>query len=267
MEEQIEIRVQGQEKSVYFDKMSPERIKMYYEYTEDHFRKGKDYNLKLCSHTRCHGANNPREPWTFGEEAERIFRKFDKLRYRLIPYIYSNAYTRGREGLPMMEHLYLANPGDRNCLSIDDQWMFGDACLVAPIMSEDSRREVYFPEGRWYHYFSGRMEEGNCYKTVEMEMDDMPLYVKAGSIIPMSKEVDFISGEKEEQLTITVYDKEDGETRFTYFDGEEHEIIAVFEQGRVHVQFESLAGCHNVCLIKERGVVKKEAACKSCVFT
>lgn len=221
----------------------------------------------FCSHTRCHGANNPREPWTFGEDAVIIFRKFDKLRYRLIPYIYSSAYIKGKDGLPMMEHLYLANPGDRNCLSIDDQWMFGDALLVAPIMSEDNQREVYFPEGRWYHYFSDTIEDGNCYKTVNMGMDDMPLYVKAGSIIPMGKVSDFIAEEKEEHLIIYIYYKTCGETKFIYFDGEEHEITALFEENKVRIQFKSLPGRHTICLVKEGGVEKKEEVDRMCEFT
>lgn len=166
-----------------------------------------------------------------------------------------------------MEHLYLANPGDRNCVSIDDQWMFGDAFLAAPIMSEDNKREVYFPEGRWYHYFSGAVSEGNTYKTVEMDMEDMPLYVKAGSIVPMGSVSDYVSDEKEEKLTIYVYDKADGETSFNYYDGEEHEIKAVFEQGRVSVQFAGLPGCHTVCLVKEDGMEEQENVCEMCVFT
>lgn len=220
----------------------------------------------FCSHTRCHGANNAREPWTFGEDAETIFRKFDVLRYRLIPYLYSTAYTRGKEGLPMMEHLYLANPNDRNCISIDDEWMFGDAFLVAPVLNYDNEREVYFPEGEWYHYFSEAMEEGKRYKNIYMELEDMPLYVKAGSIIPMQKETQFISEENKSPLTLYVYYKKDGCSKFMYYDGAEYEITAEFGENKVTVQFKHFPEYYSVCLIKDGRSKIQEHVNGECTF-
>lgn len=219
----------------------------------------------FCSHARCHGADNPREPWTFGERAEAIFRRYDKLRYRLIPYIYSTAYVRGKEGLPVMEHLYLANPGDRNCVNIDDEWMFGDAFLAAPILSEDNRREVYYPEGSWYHQFSDEVVEGMQYRTVEMGLEDMPLYVKAGSIVPMTEEAEYITGKKDEKLSVCVYEKEAGRSGFLYYDGDEHEITAVFNQEGVTVQLGNLKGV-TVRLIRRDGIEEKEGVEGACVF-
>lgn len=219
----------------------------------------------FCSHARCHGADNPREPWTFGERAERIFRKYDKLRYRLIPYIYSTAYVRGKEGLPVMEHLYLANPDDRNCIGIDDEWMFGDAFLAAPILREDNRREVYYPEGIWYHQFSDAVEEGMQYRTVEMELEDMPLYVKAGSIVPVAEERENISGKKDEGLCICVYEKELGQTSFVYYDGTEHVITASFVPESVRVELGGLTGV-TVRLVGKGRVQEQNGIGKPCVF-
>lgn len=188
----------------------------------------------FCSHARCHGVHNPREPWTFGERAENIFRRYDKLRYRLIPYIYSMACERGSEGLPMMEHLYLSSPTDRNCRAVDDEWMFGDAFLVAPILNEGGVREVYFPEGTWNHFFSGEKIEGRQYLPVKCELDDMPLYVKSGSIIPNIPEQACIS---EEQLPVTldIYYRESGETVFPYYEKKKYLWKVVFEQQQVRV--------------------------------
>lgn len=184
----------------------------------------------FCSHVRCHGADNPREPWSFGEEAER----FDKLRYRLLPYIYSTAYGRGKEGLPMMEHLYLSNPYDRNCRSIDDQWMFGDAFLVAPVLNEGGEREVYYPSGIWYQYFSNQISEGERFVNVNVPLDDMPLYVKGGSILPMGPDMDYVGESDKDELTICLYYKESGSTNFSYYDGKEYTFTAQFsEQGAV----------------------------------
>lgn len=219
----------------------------------------------FCSHVRCHGANNPREPWTFGERAETIFRKYDKLRYELIPYIYSIAYTRGRQGLPVMEHLYLSNPDDRNCLDIEDEWMFGEAFLAAPILNEGGKREVYFPAGQWYHYFSGEIKQGKQFDTVEMELDDMPLYVKAGSIVPEGKAKNHICG-TEDALTICVYYKESGYSEFLYYDGEEHRIKAAFDTGSVQVETGDLKGNISVKLISVRGIEVKKDVRDCCTF-
>ncbi|MBS6196335.1 MAG: hypothetical protein KH828_12225 [Clostridiales bacterium] len=221
----------------------------------------------FCSHARCHGADNPREPWTFGEKAEEIFRKYDKVRYSLVPYIYSSAYVRGKEGLPVMEHLLLANPTDRNCINIDDQWMFGDAILVAPILSEDDTREVYFPEGRWYHYFSHKIEAGSSFKTVTMPLEDMPLYVKEGSILPLSGAArDHIAGKKEDDLSLDIYDKKDGQTEFLYYDGAEHKITAKFSSDFVNVDLGDISQEVKVRLISEEGIQIIEQVKKKCEF-
>ncbi len=196
----------------------------------------------FCSHTRCHGANNPREPWTFGERAEKIFRKFDKIRYRLIPYIYSMAYERGKQGLPLMEHLYLANPKDRNCLNIEDQWMFGDAFLVAPILNEGGKREIYYPEGTWYHYLTEDAIEGGKYAWVEMPLEDMPLYIKGGSIVITGQVTPYVEAETEKVLTVNVYKKEMGKTESLYYDGREHRVEALFDRKQVCVKTGDLAG-------------------------
>ncbi|OZJ03784.1 hypothetical protein BZG36_03472 [Bifiguratus adelaidae] len=113
----------------------------------------------LCSHSRTHGAGteNSREPWSFGEEANTIFKKFDDLRYSLLPYIYVMARKASQTGAPMVRALIYDFSSDKNTWHIDDQYMFGDALLVAPILeSLDTRttRDVYLPAGTWYDYWT-----------------------------------------------------------------------------------------------------------------
>ncbi len=90
----------------------------------------------FSSHSRCHGAGNEthREPWYFSEEACRIFRFYAKLRYSLMPYIYEQAGECIRTGLPMMRALYLEYPEDRNVRYLDDEYLFGDSLLIAPVL-------------------------------------------------------------------------------------------------------------------------------------
>ncbi len=211
----------------------------------------------FCSHARCHGVGNPREPWSFGEEIEDIFRRYDELRYQLIPYIYSQGHTLAKQGLPIMAHLILSNPKDRNCINIDDQWMFGESFLVAPVLSEKNSREVYFPEGGWYDYWTNEYIEGGRFVQVEAPLDVLPLYVKAGSIVPMGPVVSHITSEKDENLTIRVYAKKEGESQFTYYNGQEYTIKACFDGEGVNVEYAGVATVKNIEIISFDGKIQK----------
>ena len=156
------------------------------------------------SHVRCHGAP-PREPWAYGEEAERIFRQYDELRYRLLPYIYSEAVICGRTSLPMMRPLVLDYQDDPNTFTIDDQYLFGRNLLVAPILDETSRRRVYLPSGEWVDYWSKETVNGDRWLTVEAALDIMPLYVKAGAILPYGPKVQYVNELPLDPLTLEIY--------------------------------------------------------------
>ncbi len=95
-------------------------------------------------------------PWAFGDRAVENYRKYAKLRYRLLPYIYSHAYNATKTGLPMMRAMVLEFQDDPSTYNIQDQYMFGDAFLVAPICDPVNKRTVYLPEGTWYDYETGR---------------------------------------------------------------------------------------------------------------
>lgn len=143
----------------------------------------------FSSHARCHGAGDTtyREPWAFSKEACDIFRYYDKLRYSLIPYIYEQAEKCTKTGLPMMRALYLEYPQDRNVRCIDDEYMFGDSILAAPVLTplEKSRvRKLYLPKGVWVDLFT-REEINSAGEWIEkpVELKTMPLYVKKGSKI------------------------------------------------------------------------------------
>jgi alpha-D-xyloside xylohydrolase len=138
----------------------------------------------FSSHTRAHGTP-PREPWHFGEQAESIFRAFAELRYRLLPYIYHEAVECGRTSLPMLRALVLDYPDDPNTFTLDDQYLFGSSLLVAPILDESNRRRVYLPEGTWIDWWSHEAVTGGRWITVECPLEQMPIWMKAGAIIPL----------------------------------------------------------------------------------
>lgn len=143
----------------------------------------------FSSHSRCHGAgdNNYREPWRFSEEVCGIFRYYDKLRYSLMPYIYEEAEKCTQTGLPMMRALYLAYPEDRNVRHIDDQYLFGDSLLIAPVLKplrKTDIRELYLPAGTWFDYFTReKIVSNGMWIKRKVDLATMPIYVKEGTVL------------------------------------------------------------------------------------
>ena len=143
----------------------------------------------FSSHARCHGAGDTthREPWAFSKEACEIFRYYDKLRYSLIPYIYEQAEKCTKTGLPMMRALYLEYPDDRNVYNIDNEYMFGDNILVAPVLkplSKSTVRNVYLPKGVWRDFFTNEITESTgIWIEKPVDLKTMPIYFKHGSEI------------------------------------------------------------------------------------
>ena len=161
----------------------------------------------FISHTRLHGLESgPRfVPWTFGDRAVENFRKYAKLRYRLLPYIYSQAYKSTRTGLPMMMAMVLEFQDDPNTYSMEDQYMFGDAFLVAPVYTPANRRTVYLPEGKWFDYWTAEEYEGPITLHVQPPLEVLPLYIKGDSIIPMGPDMSYVGEKPFNPITLDVW--------------------------------------------------------------
>jgi alpha-D-xyloside xylohydrolase len=148
----------------------------------------------FSSHARCHGCGNEnsREPWTFGEQASEIFKSYATLRYRLLPYLYDQARRCSRSAKPMVRALLIEYPEDRNVWPIQDQYLFGDAILIAPILrslAESPVRDIYLPAGRWIDYWTRRPIDSNGkWITRTVDLDTLPMFVKAGTILPYGEE-------------------------------------------------------------------------------
>jgi len=181
----------------------------------------------FSSHSRCHGAGNTnsREPWSFGEEAERIFKKYDTLRYRLLPYIYDQALKCSRTAKPMLRHLVLEYPDDPNVRGVEDEYLFGDSFLAAPVLApldETRQRRLYLPAGAWVDYWTKEtIESRGEWINRPVDLETMPLYVKAGSIIPYGEEKQSTNNEIGSIVLLEVYrgadgtlDYNDGQTAF-----------------------------------------------------
>lgn len=143
----------------------------------------------FCPITRVHHAGQS-SPFVFGEMLTDSAAHYVRLRYRLLPYIYSYNYNAHITGAPMMRALVFEYPNDKNVFDIKDEYLFGSELLVAPVTAERAtERDVYFPEGKWYDWDYGYCYEGGKSYTVYAPQNRIPVFAKGGAIIPMAKQV------------------------------------------------------------------------------
>jgi len=140
---------------------------------------------------RAHGERNHNEVWAYGKQAEPILAKYLKLRYQLLPYTYSVAYNSYQTGAPYTRALFMDFPTDPKAADIPDEYMYGPAFLVAPVTEQGAtQRSVYLPAGSdWYNYWTNERLHGGQSIVVDAPIDTLPLFVKAGSIVPLGSEV------------------------------------------------------------------------------
>ena len=141
---------------------------------------------------RSHGSRNHNEVWSYGKQAEPILEKYLRLRYTLMPYLYSLGWQAHESGAPFMRALFLDFGADPNVAEIGDEYMFGPALLVAPVTEQgQTSRSVYLPAGAdWYNFWTNEKVHGGQRITVAAPIDTIPLFVRAGSILPMGAPVE-----------------------------------------------------------------------------
>jgi len=138
----------------------------------------------FTSHIRYHGSHK-REPWYYPQISD-IIKDWWNLRYKLIPYILEQSEKSTYTGYPVLRALWMHHPQDKTCRHIDDQYYFGDDMLVAPVMNSENKRDIYLPEGKWLHFFTGEVYEGERWlKEVEVPLEQMPVFVQFGASIPI----------------------------------------------------------------------------------
>lgn len=147
----------------------------------------------------------PHLPWLYGAEALDAMRKAIDLRYRLIPYYYSLAHETFETGVPMMRPLIMEFPNDSNVANLSDEWMMGDSILAAPILQEGGKRSVYLPAGDWYLFNTDQKIQGGRTIQVTAALDEIPVYVRAGSILPLGPVVQHTAELPDGPLEVQVY--------------------------------------------------------------
>jgi len=157
---------------------------------------------------RTHTSNGtpPQEPWSFGDEVTAISREHIRLRYELLPYLYSLFEESSRTNLPIMRPMVFDFPGDAKVLNMSDQFMWGPSLLVAPVVERGaSKRTVYLPEGKWYEFHTGDIFTGPAEIEMDAPLDKTPLYVREGAIIPLAPAMRHAGEQPWDPLTIRVY--------------------------------------------------------------
>lgn len=181
---------------------------------------------------RNHSAMGTRdqEPWAFDKVTEDINKKYIKLRYKLIPYIYDMMRQCEKTGAPILRPLLFNYQNDKNTLQISDEFLCGDNILVAPVVEQGSTKKMlYLPKGEnWIDYFTEEKQEGGKYIIKDAPLDVCPIFIKAGAIIPAYPEQEYIGQKEINKITLNVYLNDD-ETKGEYIhyvdDGETFDYI------------------------------------------
>jgi len=175
----------------------------------------------FCPIFRVHGTRttDQNELWSYGSEAQKILASFDRLRYRLLPYIYSLAWKTTSDGYTPMRPLVMDFRGDVRAENIGDQFMYGPAFLVNPVTEPAaSTRRLYLPKAHWYDFWSGTSADGGQVIDGAAPLERMPLYIRAGSILPMGPDIEWSTQKPADPIELRVYHGADGD--FTLYEDE-----------------------------------------------
>ena len=170
---------------------------------------------------RVHGTRttDQNELWSYGPEAQKILASYDRLRYRLLPYIYSIAWKTTSDGYTPMRPLVMDFRGDVRAENIADQFMYGPAFLVNPVTEPAaSTRRLYLPKASWYDFWAGTSADGGQVVDAAAPLERMPLYIRAGSILPMGPDIEWSTQKPADPIELRVYRGADGD--FTLYEDE-----------------------------------------------
>jgi alpha-D-xyloside xylohydrolase len=170
---------------------------------------------------RVHGTRktDQNELWSYGPEAQKILVNFDRLRYRMLPYIYSLAWKTTSEGYTPMRPLVMDFRTDPRSINTGEEFMFGPAFLVAPVVEPGATtRHVYLPPAKWYDFWSGTSVDGGHPIEAAAGLERIPLYIRSGAILPLGPEMEWSIQKAEDPIELRVYRGENGD--FTLYEDE-----------------------------------------------
>jgi alpha-glucosidase/alpha-D-xyloside xylohydrolase len=221
------------------------------------------------------GASVPDASQLHNEQVEPICRKFLDLRYRLLPYLYSAVRECATTGMPVMRALWLHYPDDPVAVARPDEYLWGRDILVAPVVEKAAvSRSLYLPRGNWYDFWTGEIVEGGREINRPVDLETMPLYVRAGALLPLGPVKQFTGEKVDQPLSITVYPGADASTviyeddgiSFNYRKGEWMGLRLKWADTQRALRLSLVPGSHLLAPIRRTVEVKLLQAEKRVVF-
>ncbi len=172
-----------------------------------------------------------RHPWSFDAEVLKLARNAMQFRHALIPYLYTMSRRNEQEGIPLITPLYYDWPAEASAYINPNQYLFGTELMAAPVCSPadpetgKTRQGVWFPPGNWFNFFNGELHEGGCWEIHYFDLDDIPLYAKAGAIIPLQAEIKLNGAANPAEIDLLVFPGADGSFTLYEDDGASQEYL------------------------------------------
>ena len=211
----------------------------------------------LAPFCRNHKENDgyDQEPWRFGKYYEDIIRKYLKLRYQLLPFLYTTLEEAHRTGVPLFRPLVLNYQDDPDTYNLDDEFMIGNDLLVAPVLKPDiTRRLVYLPTGSWYDYWTNKKYQGGAVISADAPLETVPMFVRGGAIIPMGPALNYVGEKPLDPITFNIYPDDNGSAAVILY--EDDGISPAYQQDgfrRTAVKVEKLANGYTVTTSAPQG--------------
>ena len=222
------------------------------------------------------GASLPGPDQLHNAQVEPICRKYLDLRYRMLPYLYSAARECTKTGLPIMRALWLHYPDDATAVARGDQFLWGRDILVAPVVEQGATsREVYLPHGAWHDFWTGEHFEGGKVIQRKVDLETMPLFVRAGGIVPLGPVKQYTDEQTDQPTEIAIYPGADGSfllyqddgRSFDYRKGEWMGIQMAWQDSSKTLTMRLAKGSKNSATYANRFEVKLGTTRKSVAFT
>ncbi|MHC1707764.1 MAG: TIM-barrel domain-containing protein [Bacteroidales bacterium] len=189
---------------------------------------------------RPHGSGIPSEPVFFSENTQEIVKKYIKLRYKLLPYIYTLAYTNTLKGEPLMRPLFYYHSDDSSAVNTEDQYYWGEKMMIVPILKKGiTSKKIYLPEGEWMDFHTASVYKGKNWIEYPLSLQEMPIFIKKGSIIPMTSEILTTRDYNYKYLKLFIYP----DTRpfsFTQFEDDGHDALSIVENNFETIEYQAI---------------------------
>mgnify|MGYP000283030343 FL=1 len=198
--------------------------------------------------THSSGDHGDQEPWAFDEDITDVVRKFIEIRYELLPYLYTSFYQYSTDNVPMLKSLVLFDQEDNQTHYRTDEFICGNQLLICPINEPNAKgRRMYIPRGEWYNFWNKDIISGGKETWVDADIDSMPIFVKAGAVIPKYPIQQYVGEKVIDELTLDVYYKNGKEDSELYEDADDGYD---YTKGRYSLKKFNLVGSENKLVIR-----------------